>query len=409
MRILFLTQYFPPEVGAPQNRLFELAQRLQRRGVEVIVLTGMPNYPQMRIHEAYRGRIFLKEQRGEITIYRSWLYASTNRSISSRLLNYFSFVFTSLLVGLLKVPRPSVVFCESPPLFLGMSGYLLARFARAKFIFNVSDLWPETAQRLGLITNPLLLGVATRLEEFLYRKADLVTGQTQGIVQDISRRFPAKRVYWLSNGVDERLCEESTEASDWRAQQGYSAEDFLVLYAGIIGHAQGLEVILEAARKLADNRAIKFLLVGDGPEKARLVEQTCRAGLRNVQFFDPVPKSAMPGILKAVNATVIPLRRLDLFKGAIPSKLFESLALRKPILLGVEGEARELFINQGQAGLFFRPEDADSLAQQALRLHGDPELAWRLGDNGRRFVLERFTLETIAMRFWNVLQSTIQD
>ncbi|HET6225442.1 MAG TPA: glycosyltransferase family 4 protein [Bacteroidia bacterium] len=401
MRLLILTQYFPPEVGAPQNRLYELAVRLQQKGMEVSVLTAMPNYPQMKVYEGYQGKRYHKEMMNGITVHRSWIYTTTSKGIFKRLLNYFSFVASSFFTGWFRLGKFDYILCESPPLFLGKTAFLLKKIKRAKLIFNVSDLWPESAERLGLVTNTTFLKMATWLEEFLYNHADLISGQTQGIVKNISQRFPSKKIYWLPNGVDLNYYKADAAQLDWRSQQQFKSTDFILLYAGIIGHAQGLEVILHAAQQLKEKEDIKFVLLGSGPEKDKLIELKKQLQLTNVYFFDAVSKNEMPAIIAASNAAVVPLKRLDLFKGAIPSKIFENLAMKKPLLLGVEGEAKDLFITQGNAGLAFTPEDATDLAGKALQLYNNKDQAKQLGENGFHFVQEKFTRDKIANEFYN--------
>ena len=293
---------------------------------------------------------------------------------------------------------------ESPPLFLGITARLLSIQKRAKMIFNVSDLWPESAEKLGLVTNKQFLKWATVLEEYLYRKAALITGQTQGIVANIKSRFPNKEVYWLKNGVDMNFFDaEALKHSNWRQEANYSETDTLFLYAGILGHAQKLETILEAAALLKDYKNIRFVMMGSGPEKDFLLAEKERLSLDNVDFIGVQPKSKMPEIVAAVNATVIPLRKLDLFLGAIPSKIFENLSMKKPILLGVDGEARELFIVQGKAGIFFEPENALSLADAVLKLSANPDLQKELGENGFRYVAENFERDKLAADFFSFL------
>lgn len=401
MKLLILTQYFPPEVGAPQNRLYELAVRLQQKGVEVTILTAMPNYPQMKVYEGYTGKWHTKETMNGLTVHRSWIYTTQSKGIFKRLLNYFSFVASSFFVGCFKLGKFDYILCESPPLFLGKTAYALKKMKGAKLLFNVSDLWPESAERLGLVTNSIFLKLATWLEEFLYKHSDLISGQTQGIVKNISQRFPGKRIYWLPNGVDLNFYNANEIQTDWRAQQHFSPADFILLYAGIIGHAQGLEVMLNAAQQLQNNELIKFVLVGSGPEKQKLQELKKQMQLKNVFFFDAVSKKEMPAIVAACNVAVVPLKRLDLFKGAIPSKIFENLAMKKPILLGVEGEAKDLFITQGNAGLAFTPEDGADLAKKALQLQSDKDRTIQLGENGFHFVQEKFTRDKIANEFYN--------
>ena len=407
MKLLILTQYFPPEIGAPQNRLYELALRLQKKGVEVSVLTTMPNYPQMKIHQNYKGKCYCKETLNELKIHRAWIYVSQSKSIISRLLNYFSFVISAFFIGAFKLKKQDVLMVESPPLFLGITAYLLAKLKGAKLLFNVSDLWPESAEKLGIISNKFLISMATKLEEFCYKKSSLISGQTQGIVNNISTRFPNKNVYWLKNGVDINFYDvnKEIEKDAWKNENNYSNEDFILFYGGIIGHAQGLEVILNAAKKLEEHKNIKFVLLGNGPEKEKLIKLRDELKLTNLRFFDAVPKSEMQRIIMSTNATIIPLKRLDLFKGAIPSKIFENLALKKPIILGVEGEAEELFIKQGKCGVSFIPEDSENLAKQILKLYNDRNLVVELGENGLKYVSENFNRDKIAEEFYNQISN----
>ncbi len=398
MRLIILTQYFPPEVGAPQNRLYELALRLQKKGVEIVVLTAMPNYPHMEVQEGYRYSWYKKEIMDGMTVHRSWIFVRKSKSVLPRLLNYFSFVFSSLWVGTFRLKKSDWLLCESPPLFLGISAYLLSRFKRTKLIFNVSDLWPESAEKLGIVTNKTLLGIAGRLERFMYKKSALITGQTQGIVADIKKRFPEKRIYWLPNGVDTTYYTPMPIDLNWRKENGFSETDILLLYAGIIGHAQGLEILIHAAAKIQHPR-VKFILLGEGPEKKRLIEMKEEQKLSNIFFLSAVPKSKMPVVVSSCDIAVIPLRKLDLFLGAIPSKIFESIAMQKPILLGVAGEAKDLFIDEAQAGLAFEPENVDDLIACIERIVKEPELVKTLSQNGRNYAIRKFERDQIASAF----------
>jgi glycosyltransferase involved in cell wall biosynthesis len=403
MKLLILTQYFPPEVGAPQNRLFELAVRLKKLGVDVAVLTAMPNYPQMKIYTGYEGKDYVYEEIEGIPVHRASIYLPKSKSIVQRLLNYFSFVYSSARVGKNKVGDVDVIMCESPPLFLGYSALYLKRKKKAKLIFNVSDLWPESAEKLGVVTNKYMLKLAYNLEEKLYRKSILVTGQTQGICKSINERFPSVKTFWLPNGVDVSYYDPTTVNGNWRKENGFKDTDVLFLYAGIIGLAQGLEIILQAADQLKDQPHIKFILVGSGPEKEKLLAIKRDKNLSQVLFFDAVSKVHMPQIVQASDVSVIPLRKLELFLGAIPSKIFENLAMEKPVILAVDGEARELFVNQGQCALYSEPENADALVTNILLLANDPALRKQLGSKGRTYVERNFNRNTIAQNFYNTL------
>ncbi|PCH93475.1 MAG: glycosyltransferase WbuB [Bacteroidetes bacterium] len=406
MKILVLTQYFPPEVGAPQSRLYELMSRLKKKGADITVITAMPNYPQMAIHDGYKGRLVMRDNFKELTVIRSWLFVSRNSTLFARMLNYFSFVLTSMFTGLFMSGKQDYVFCESPPLFLGISAYVISKFKRARLIFNVSDLWPESAEKLGLVTNKAALTMATWLEEFLYRRSWLITTQTGGIRDNISNRISGEKVYWLKNGANNTLFDPSISGDAWRLKQGYNENDMVIMYAGILGHAQGLEVILRAAKELRANDAIKFVMIGSGPERKMLVALKEEMNLDNLTFIPAQPKEAMPEILAAANAVVIPLKNIDLFKGAIPSKLFESAQMCKAILLGVLGEAKEMFIDDGKAGLAFEPENHLSLVTTINLLFENRRLEREYGDNGFNYVNAQFNLDMIASHFWERLKDS---
>jgi glycosyltransferase involved in cell wall biosynthesis len=399
MRILILTQYFPPEVGAPQNRLFELAAFLQKKGMDVTVLTAMPNYPQMRVYESYKGKVYAYEEMQGLKVHRSWIYVSESKGVVKRLINYFSFVLSSAIVGIFKLNKFDYVICESPPLFLGITALFLKKVKKAKLVFNVSDLWPESAEKMGIVTNRFLINVATKLEEYIYRHSDLIFGQTQGICNNIQQRFPDKKVHWFPNGADLSYFNPETDGSIWRKQNNFNETDFILLYAGILGYAQGLEVIIKAAQKLKEYMDIKFVLVGSGPERDKLRLLSKELNTDNVYFFDSVPKSQMPFILAASDASIIPLKKLDLFKGAIPSKIFESLAMKKPILLGVEGEAKQLFIDEGKCGLAFTPEDEEDLKVKILNLYENRSQVVQCGENGYKYAREKFDRQVVLEEF----------
>ncbi|MDP4953773.1 MAG: glycosyltransferase family 4 protein [Flavobacteriales bacterium] len=405
MRLLMLTQYYPPEIGAPQNRLHELAVRLKKEGIEVEVLTAMPNYPKMEIFEAYKDGAIREEEIEGVKVYRSKIYVSKSKRILPRLLNYFSFVWTSYWRGR-KLANYDFLMVESPPLFLSYSAMRLSKKLKAKLIFNVSDLWPESAEKMGVVNNKQLLGLAYRLEKKSYQRASLVSGQTQGIVDNINKRFPEVNTFWLPNGVDLSFYEaDKIEAGDFRERAGLQNSDIVFFYGGILGHAQGLSVVLEAAKRVEKNKSIKIVLQGAGPEKEELLKLKERLALENVVFMPPVAKAEMPAILKAVDVALVPLRKLDIFQGAIPSKIFEALAMKKPLLLGVDGEARTHFIDKAQAGLFFEPENMEDLASKLLEMAEDADQRNEMGERAKAYVAKHFNRDNIALSFYEVLQA----
>lgn len=407
MKLLILTQYFPPETGAPQNRLYELALRLQANGVDITVLTAMPNYPKMELFPGYEGKKSVVEEMDGMTVHRTSIYVTKSKSISKRLRNYFSFVYSSRKYGK-KLGEFDYILCESPPLFLGYSAMSLSKKLKAKLIFNVSDLWPESAEKLDLVTNRTFLNMAYRLEARCYKNSTLITGQTQGIVSDIKKRFPDKQVHWLPNGVDISSYDpDKIEATGFREQYGLSKEDIVLFYGGILGHAQGLELIVRAAEKLKHRSQIKFVLMGSGPLKNDLLDLSKTLKTDNLIFADPVSRTEIGKVIKEIDASIIPLRKLPLFLGAIPSKIFEILAMKKPILLGVQGEAKELFIDEGKAGWAFEPENVDELVQQIEKIVDQPELLQAYGENGRKYVGEKFDRNNHAKALLELLKSNL--
>ncbi len=404
MKILILSQYFPPETGAPQNRLYSLAGYFNDLGAEVSILTAMPNYPKMMVFEGYKHKFYKYETDNNLKIYRCWIFVNKSKSVLARLLNYFSFVFTSLLIGLIKIDRQEIIICESPPLFLGISALILKFFKKSKLVFNVSDLWPESAEKLNIVDNKLLLGISYKLEKLIYSKANLVSGQTQGIVKNISSRFSNVDTYWLPNGIDFNQYDILADGQEFRNKYSLKETDFVLMYAGILGHAQGLDVILRSAVITRNFSQIKYLIIGDGPEKHKLLTLSNELNLLNVKFIGNMPRNQMSSAIAACSAYIVPLKKNDLFLGAIPSKLFEPLAMGKPILLGVDGEARELFIEKGNGGLYFTPEDAEALAKSINYLYSNQEIASTLGQNGKKFVSINFNREKIAKLFFTKLQ-----
>jgi len=409
MRLLILTQYFPPETGAPQNRLFSLALHLAKHGIDVSILTAMPNYPKMEVYQDYKGKFFSWEKSGPLTIYRSYIYVNQKANILVRILNYASFVLSSAIIGWLKVGKQDLIICESPPLFLGLTALFLKWKKRARLIFNVSDLWPESVEKLEIIRNKSLLRLAYKLEKYIYHKAILVSGQTKGIISNIETRFPEVNTFWLPNGIDFGQFDANAAGNDFRVKYQLSNDIFILLYAGILGHAQGLETVLEAAELLKANRNIKFILVGDGPERSQLIKLAKDWKLENIIFIPNQPRSEMPTIISACDAFIVPLKKLELFLGAIPSKLFEPLVMGKPIILGVDGEARELFIDQGNCGLFYEPENSTALVQCVDKFYNNKPLVRELGENGKRYIRESFDREKIATSFYCKISILIKD
>jgi glycosyltransferase involved in cell wall biosynthesis len=399
LKIAILTQYYPPEIGAPQNRLSNLAGHLVSSGHSVTVLTAMPNYPLGRIYDGYGG-IFSHELRDGVSVLRTFIYATRKSDVLRRVLNYFSFVISSAIIGTAKLGKQDFLMLESPPLFLGLSALLLARVTGARLIVNVSDLWPDSVARVGIIKrNSVVYKMCLSLEAMLYRNAWLVTGQTKGIVASIRTRFPESDVYHLPNGVDLGRFDGIPSASA-REELG-GREGFVVVYAGLHGLAQALSQVLEAAAILqAEGKRARFYFIGDGPEKQALGEQARNLELRHVFFTPSIPNAEIPPVLASADAVLVPLRKG--FDDAVPSKLYEAMASGTAILATSEGEAAEL-LQSARAGLVVPPENPEALAAAIRQLMEDPELRRRLASNARQLVADEYDRQKIAHRFESTL------
>jgi glycosyltransferase involved in cell wall biosynthesis len=405
MRILILTQYYPPETGAAQNRLKDWAEYFARVGHTVTVLTGFPNYPRGEVYEGFRGHFFLEEKQAGIRILRCWMVVTKSRAFLLRLANYFSFVLTAFFAGITRAGKQDLILVEMPPLFLGVAAVWLKRLKGASLTINVSDLWPKSAVALGVLKNPTLIRWATFLEEHFYRQADLITGQTMGIVDDIAGRFPERTVAWIPNGVgalNPSLPKASSEDRQLIREEFQLAGKFAVVYAGLHGIAQGLETILRAAEVLKAQTEIIFVLIGDGPEKQFLRKRAQELGLANVRFYPPVPSDRMAQVLPSFDAAIVPLKKHDLFRGALPSKFFEAMGAGLPVVLSIRGEAQAL-VETSRCGLCIEPEEPAEMAEAVLKLFRNPDLRASLGENGRAYVKQHYNRVQIAERLEKLL------
>jgi len=408
MRILILTQYFPPEVGAAQNRLSHLATSLREAGHTVTVLTALPNYPKGTIYEGYKNRIMLSEIKDGVTIIRTWLYTKQNLQFIARLIHYLSFSVLALFVSVFKVSRQDIVITECPPLFAGIAGWLISKMKKAKFVLNISDLWTDSAVDLGMLKNSTLISVALRVEKFLYQHAHLITGQTQGIVDTIRSRVPKTPVALITNGVDQEFFRRTDDFLVQKSRSGkISSGKFIVGFAGLHGLMQDLETVMEAARLLRGEENISFVLYGDGPKKEKLVRLANEARLQNVTFVPPQPAERMPDIFTSFDAMLVPLKDLPILRGAIPSKMLEAMAAAVPILLLAEGEAKNL-IQQAECGIVVPPENPKLLAEAVRELYYNDSLRKRLGQNGRHYAFEHYNRQRINKRFEGLLAKVFQ-
>lgn len=384
-RFLVLTQYFPPEIGAVPVRLAALVRHLRAGGHDVEVVTGMPNYPGQAIFDGYRGRLYMREEVDGIRVHRVWLYAATGSGLR-RILNYVSFAAMSL-VGLLRARRPNYIFVESVPLTVGVAGWLGGVLRRAPTILNVADLWVEAARDMGVIRSSVVLRAADRLERWLYRKARFVNAVTDGIRENLiaDKQVPSRKVLFLPNGVDTTLFAPRSADAELARTLDLTGQA-VVLYAGVLGIPQGLEVAIDAFARLRDRAPEALLLfVGAGSEEQKLKEHAAALGLKNVRFLPPRPVEEIARLYSIAFAGYAGLKDLPLFDGFRPSKLMPIMASGKPVIYSGQGEGARL-IERAGSGIVVRPGDAAALADAVENLLRDRGRAAALGAAGRQYV-----------------------
>lgn len=411
MRILYLSQYFPPEVGATQTRAYEMARGLVQAGHQVTMLAEVPNHPSGIIPPAYRGKWFERSDLDGIDVLRVWVKASPVKSFRSRMAFYLTFMANGALIGALQARGPfDVVYATSPPLFVGGAGLALHWLKRTPFVFEVRDLWPESAVVLGELRSPRAIALATRLEELCYNRASRVVVVTEGIRQRLlARGQAAEKLVLIPNGANTELFQpQPALGAEFRQQHGLRSDDFVVMYAGIHGIAQGLDTVLRAAQRLRVQDNIRFVMVGEGPVKPELQQLRSDLGLDNVLMLPEQPRTSMPAVLSAADVALVPLRKVELFEHAVPSKLFDAWACGCPVLLSIDGEARRV-LEAANGGLFAPPEDPPALAQAISQLAKMPDRGRGLGANGRRFTVERYSRQAQARQLEQILLSLIGD
>lgn len=378
MRIAILTQYYRPEIGAPQNRLYEMVGGLKNLGNEIFVVTGMPNYPTGKIFSRYSGKFSCFEFVDGIKIKRFWLYASNSKSKVQRIWNMISFSITSLFsIAFLKKNHINSIIVESPPLTLGITAWLISKVIGAKLIVNISDLWPLSAKELGAVSgDSILYRILERIEKFIYRNAVLCIGQSSEIVEYM-QSHGARDTYLFRNGVDPKRFETiECKRSD---------NKFIIVYAGLLGFAQGISDIC----RNVDFKGLKveFHIYGAGGEQKEIEKYISENPDKGIIYYGKVTSEEIPEILKNANATLIPLVK-NIF-GAVPSKIYESMAAGVPILFSGEGEGRKI-IMENNLGLVSKPKDYAGIEDNIRILVNNPRDTAMMKDNCIYCAREKF-------------------
>jgi glycosyltransferase involved in cell wall biosynthesis len=414
VKILYVSQYFPPEMGAPAARAAELAHHWAEAGHEVSVLTGFPNHPTGVVPPEWRSRLYRlidREKAARVNVFRTWLWPLPNRKAHERMRNYASFCLSAALRGL-TLPRPDVVIATSPQLLVGLSGWWIAFTRQIPFVFEVRDLWPESLIAVGAGNeDSLLYHALSAITRFLYQRADLIVVVAPAFKDHLMRhwRVPAEKIAVVENGVETDLFAPALPAATQALRRQLAAEEkFLVSYVGTMGNAHGLETLLDAAAQLRQqNPDVLFFLIGEGAEKARIKFLAESRGLDNVRFLDQQPREQIPAFISASDACLVLLKKTEVFKTVIPTKMLEFMSCARPVILGVDGQARQIVEDAG-AGLVIEPENADALAQAINQLAANRELRESLGQKGRQHILRYFSRREMAEKYTGILESLLR-
>jgi len=406
MDILYISQYYPPEMGAPSARVSELSKYWVKFGNNVTVITGMPNHPDGIIHPTYKWEYFKEERKFGVRVLRVLLYVTPNKGVIKRVISFLSFMITSFIVGILK-SGTDVVIATSPQLFVGLSGLIIAKLKGKPFIFEVRDIWPQSAVELGVISNRFIIAAMERLECLLYVKASKIIVAVKGMEKIISQKgIDPQKIHFIPNGIDaERFkSEKRTILRNRKHLQG----KFLVGYAGTIGMAHGLDIIPKTARLLEDTN-IHFVIIGSGAEREKISDIIEKEHLNNVTMLGKMPQETIPSVLSELDMGFVHLKDFPLMHNAVPSKIYEIMASGTPVLAGISGIGRR-FIEESGLGYVFRQEDPNDMAQVLRKIIREPKE--KLNDIGRhseQIAFAKFSREDLAYKYLNYLKEASSD
>jgi glycosyltransferase involved in cell wall biosynthesis len=406
LNIAVYSHYFTPEIGAPSARIHDMARQWLAAGHHVEVVTCFPNHPVGRLYPGYSQGRYMHEVVDGIQVHRHWTYITPNKGFVKKTLGHLSFLPSALLFSNRHITKPDVVVGTSPTFFAAMAAARTATKYRVPFIMEVRDLWPGAFVELGVLKNPLMIRLLEKWELALYRRANRVVTVTDGFRDNlVSRQVEKRKVVTIPNGAEVDFWQPAVTAEGLRSHLGLQGK-FVVLYIGAHGISQALGRILESALRLQDHRDIRFLFVGEGAEKDQLVKQAQTMRLKNIQFLAPVDKETVKSLYALANICLVPLRDIPIFKTFIPSKMFEMLAMARPVLGSLSGEAAEILRASGGA-LVVAPEDSAAIADAILHLSQNPEEADAMGKRGRQYVLDQYSRRALAATYLQTMQQAI--
>ncbi len=402
MRILLIHQYFLETNDGGGSRFNEMSRIWSEQGHEITVLAGMMHYSNPEKRPEYKGKYFVHKQHGKVSVWRCHVSETYNLNFIGRLCGYFSFVFSSIWAGLFKVKgKYDLILVTSPPLFVGITAYILSRFKKIPFVFEIRDLWPESAIDTGVLTNKLMIKFAYWFESFMYRKAKLINVLTPAFRNSLieKKRVPSDKITFIPNAADFSLSDEILEhfnPEQFRKEQGID-DKFVITYVGAHGLANHLIQLIDSAELLRDTNVL-FQLIGSGMQKQMLIEETKKRQLQNVRFVDPVSKNEVFKYIISSDLGTSILKRIDTFKTIYSNKTFDYMACKKPILLVIDGVSREL-VEKANCGVFAEPERPDDIAKKIRMYLKNPSLIKQQGENGYKYAKAHFDRDVLSSEY----------
>jgi glycosyltransferase involved in cell wall biosynthesis len=408
MHIVWYTHYFTPEIGAPSARIYDLSQNWLRMGHHVQVVTCFPNHPAGKLYPGYNRRYYMYENLNGIDVHRHWTYITPNKGFAKKILGHISYLPSAFCWSNRRLTDPDIVIGSSPTFFAAVAAAGTGVQRKVPFIMEIRDLWPAIFVELGVLKNALLIKLLARFELALYKQATHVVTVTEAFRQNlIARGVPSNKVVTITNGADLEFWQPSVSIIDLRKRLGLEGY-FVVLYMGAHGISHALGRILESAERLLEYPDIQFLFVGEGAEKKQLIRQAQELRLENVRFLDPVDREDVREFYAMADVCLVPLRDIPLFETFIPSKMFEIMAMGRPIVGSVRGEAAGI-LQRSKGSLVVAPEDSNAIAQAILKIYQHPKKAQEMGENGRRFVATNYSRNSLAALYVEVINQVIKE
>lgn len=409
MHVLFVSNYFPPEVNAPATRLYEHARQWVKDGGSLDIITAVPNFPEGVVYPGYKNR-YGEELIEGIHVARVPMYIAENKGTIKRILSYVSFMISAVWYSRRIARTADIVVASSPQFFSAVAGYVMSRIRGIPFVLEIRDLWPESIVAVGAMRRNWIVRVFEKLEHFLYRKASHIVVVTNSFKRIITAKgIDGNKITVLKNGADWESFSHPLDPRiiDAIRRQYHLHEKFVASYIGTIGMAHGAEILLEAAQRCPDPNIV-FVVIGTGSKRESIAARQAQLGLTNFRLIEKQPKKMMPYFLEVSDVCVVHLRDVPLFSTVLPSKIFEAMATRTPIALGIRGEASEI-VKESGAGIPFVPEDADALLETVLQLRGDPGRYEEMASKGFSYVRQFHDRKKIAQSYWALLQKLAKD